>query len=131
MLRTGAAYGADWAFSKGCHEAQGTREIYYPYQATPEGTALASQYNSDWEHTKMYDRLEHGRSALLIAGRELNLPSTCLICWTKDGCISHLGRTDETGRTGIIISLAGHFKVPIYNLKREDHLNQWVKWLEK
>lgn len=131
ILRTGGGAGADWAFTKGCNSAKGTKEIYWPYQASQEALSLALRFNSEDMSTQVYLASELAVRGLYIAGKELNQPSTCLICWTPDGCTSHFTRSSETGRTGTAISIACYFKIPVYNLQQKDHLNQWIKWLEK
>ena len=55
-----------------------------------------------------------------ILGLELDCPTEFVVCWTPDGCESHLKRTSKTGGTGLAISLASKLGIPIYNLYNED-----------
>lgn len=131
ILRTSGVLGIDSAFDVGRITGQGVKECIYPYECTQEGLSLAASLHPNWKGTQPYDRTIHAATAHLVAGLELNLPSTCLITWTKDGCISHQTRTEETGYVGTAISVAEHFRVPIYNLNLPEHLKIWVDWLNK
>lgn len=131
ILRTGEAYGAEWAFKKGCHQAQGRKEIFMGYQETKESLALARQYHPDWMSYSIHERQQHSIKVHQVLGRSLNLPSKAIILWTMDGCITLAQRTQNTGHSVTAIAIANQFNIPVFNLKREDHLNQWIQWLEK
>lgn len=131
ILRSGGACGADLAFEYGCNKAQGAKEIFRPYQATLAAMELAAQFHPAWDRLPEYSKRLHGRNSFQVMGRDLVTPSSCLICWTPDGCIHHDQRSIETGGTGTAISIASKFKVPTYNLARKDHYELWSKWLNK
>ena len=126
ILRSGAAEGADTAFRKGAE----FEEIYYPSDCTEESIALARKYHGSWDSVGMFGKRLHGRNPFQVLGRNLNHLSEVLICWTPDGIIKHSERSIKTGGTGTAISIADVYGVPIFNLKREDHLRRIVNWLE-
>ena len=71
------------------------------------------------------------RNVCQIKGFNINENSNFVICWTKDGCESHLTRTRKTGGTGLAISVASKLGIPIYNLKNEESYNRLKKFVEK
>lgn len=130
ILRSGGAIGADLAFEYGCNKGNGNKEIYYANNATVEAMAIAQQFHPAWNRCSEYARKLHGRNAFQVLGLNLKTPSTCLVCWTPDGCINHSNRTINTGGTGTAISIANHYNIPVYNLQLGDHLNYWLRWLQ-
>lgn len=126
ILRSGGAEGMDKAFEKGALK----KEIYYASDATEESMAIASQFHPSWDSMKMYGRKLHGRNTFQVLGKSLDNPSDFLLCWTPCGSISHAERTRRTGGTGTALSIADHYGVQIFNLKREDHLKEILKWLK-
>ena len=131
ILRSGGAVGADLAFEYACNRANGQKEIYLPGQATEEAMALAGRFHNAWDHCSPYVKRLHGRNVFQVLGLDLNTPSKCVICWTPDGCHSHATRTRNTGGIGTAISVASHFKVPVYNLAHLPHHTMWTNWLNK
>ena len=132
ILRSGGAAGADLAFEYACNKVPGGRkEIYLAHQATEEAMTLVSQFHDAWDKCSPYIRQLHGRNAFQVLGLDLNTPSKCVICWTPDGCHSHATRTRNTGGIGTAISVASHFKVPVYNLAHLPHHTMWTNWLNK
>jgi len=129
-LRSGGAVGADNAFERGCKLGKGSKEIYKAEDCTPEAMKLASQFHPAWNRCTNYAKQLHGRNAFQVLGKDLSISSKFLICWTPDGCISHQDRSIKTGGTGTAISIADHYKIPIYNLKLEKDLEQ-IKLLLK
>lgn len=125
ILRSGGAEGADKAFAKGAHY----REIWYPSEATKESMAIAAMYHPAWESLNMFAKRLHGRNAFQVLGAYLKDPSKFVICWTPDGAINHAERSRSTGGTGTAISIASANGIPVYNLKREDHMEKILKWL--
>ena len=130
-LRSGHAVGADLAFEYGCDKGGGRKEIYLAYQATPEAMEMAAQFHPAWNNLQPYVKRLHGRNAFQILGLDLQTPSTCVVCWTKDGCTSHATRSIKTGGTGTAISIASHNQIPVYNLANAKHLEIWETWLER
>ena len=124
-LRSGGADGADKAFEAG---AGAMKEIYLAHHSTPEAEALASKFHPAWNRCSSFVRKLHGRNSFQVLGPALISPSTALVCWTPDGCISHAERTIKTGGTGTAISIANAYNVPIFNLQRADHYDIWMRW---
>ena len=126
VLRSGGASGADTAFSDGAGD---NKEIYTAnvsnfVSATIYSKAvnIASKVHPLWRKLPDYARKLHTRNVFQVLGSDLNTPSSFLICWTPDGCISHETRTIGTGGTGTAISIADLAGIPVLNLNRQDHL---------
>ena len=126
ILRSGAANGADTFFEQGAK----TKHIFLPwkgfnknastrYQISDEALALASEHHPAWDKLSEPARKLMGRNCYQVLGVELDTPSDFVLCWTPDGCESHLKRTSKTGGTGLAISLASKLSIPIYNLANE------------
>ena len=130
-LRSGGAIGADLAFEYGCGIYQGKKEIYFPHHATTEAMEMAAKFHPVWDRLSPYVRSLHARNAFQVLGLDLQTPSTCLICWTQDGCTSHAARSVKTGGTGTTISIASSHQIPVYNLVIPSHLETWKSWLNK
>jgi len=127
-LRSGGADGADSAFEVGCNSVGGRKEIFYARMCTPEAIEIAKQFHPAWHACTEFARKLHGRNAFQVLGSNLTSPSKVLICWTPDGCTSHVERSRNTGGTGTAISIAEHYGVPVYNLARADHFYKWFSW---
>jgi len=119
-LRSGGAVGADRAFERGAF--QGKRQIFFAKDATAEAMLIAAKFHPAWDKLTPYARKLHGRNVFQVMGINIDVPSKFLVCWTPDGAISNADRSIQTGGTGTAISVAEHFNVPIFNLKRQDHL---------
>lgn len=52
-----------------------------------------------------------------------------LLCYTRDGCESHLTRTRHTGGTGQAIALASRADIPVFNLATPSALSRLVAHL--
>lgn len=128
-LRSGGADGADDYFERGATR----KEIYLPwkmfnnnpsplFKVSQEAIALASEHHPAWDKLKDPVRKLMGRNATQVLGLELDTPSDFVVCWTPDGCESHLKRTAATGGTGLAITIASKRGIPIYNLANVDSL---------
>lgn len=126
VLRSGGAEGADKAFERG----SGYSSIYYASDATDEAMAIAAMYHPAWDRLSDYAKRLHGRNAFQVLGAYLKNPSEFVICWTQDGAICHEERTIKTGGTGTAISIASKNNIPVYNLKRKDHLERITNWIK-
>ena len=124
-LRSGGALGADQAFESGTTQAA----IYKAEHATPAAMKIAAQFHPVWHKCSEYARKLHGRNTFQVLGGKLNNPSTFLMCWTQDGCVTHATRTIKTGGTGTALSIADYYNVPIFNLGRPAHLSKVKGWL--
>ena len=132
-LRSGAAWGADTAFERGCDKAGGNKEIYLQwknfkdhtselYYISPEATELACEiYGRDrWKRAKGSTRAFMARNMYQVTGLELNEPSEFVVCWTPDGCNHHSTRKrgrDGTGGTGQAIAYASELDIPVFNIR--------------
>ena len=119
-LRSGGASGADTAFELGASATN----IYRAGDSTVESMAIAARFHPAWHRCSSYARQLHGRNTFQVLGKDLKTPSRFLICWTRDGCISHKTRTIQTGGTGTAISIADHYGVEIFNLACPEHLQR-------
>ena len=126
-LRSGGADGADSAFEKGAFER---KEIYYASDATPDAMEIARKHHPAWNRCSEYARRLHARNAFQILGKDLNSPSSFVICWTPDGAYSDRMRSIKTGGTGTAISIASTYGVPVFNLKYAPHLARLRKKLQ-
>lgn len=126
-LRSGGADGADKAFEAGATR----KEIFVANDATPAAKEIAARFHPAWFRCSEYAQKLHGRNAFQVLGRGLNWPSSFLLCWTPDGCISHDQRTIETGGTGTAISIADYYNVRVFNLAREEHIERMKVFLNK
>jgi len=124
ILRSGGADGADKEFEYGCDLVNGKKEIYLAKHCTLNAQKIALQFHPAWNRCSPYAQLLHGRNTFQVLGRDLSTSSNFLICWTQDGCKNHKTRTIKTGGTGTAISIADHYNVPIYNLKRKEDLEE-------
>lgn len=126
-LRSGGACGADTAFERGCTDAGGTKEIYLPWKSLNGNTSdlycpsdaamlIASELHNGWKHLKQPARLLMARNVHQVLGRDLATPSKFLVCYTRDGCISHAHYSRNTGGTGLAISLASLLNIPVFNM---------------
>lgn len=112
------AWGNPSIWNKPSKEALDTVEIYHKYGKNME------------------DRTKNlmGRNAHQVLGPDLKEHSKFVICWTQDGCIENSKRNYDkkigTGGTGQAISIADAYNIPIFNLKREDHLQKILNKLE-
>lgn len=126
ILRSGAANGADTFFEQGAKN----KHIFLPwkgfnknpsprFQISEEALALASEHHPAWSMLSQPVQKLMARNCYQVLGVELDTPSDFVVCWTPDGCESHLTRTSKSGGTGLAISLASKSSIPIYNLANE------------
>lgn len=124
ILRSGGASGADSAFEVGISDPL-KKEIYLPwkgfngnksvfYNVSREALQLAERYHPGWSYVSSGGRLLHGRNVYQVLGRDLNTPSSFVVCWTKDGKAS--------GGTGQAIRIALANSIPIFNLKNSNEM---------
>jgi hypothetical protein len=125
ILRSGHADGADKSFEFGCRSASGDMEIFLAKHATVEAIEFAKPFHPAWHRLKPFIRKLMGRNVFQILGHSMNNPVDFVICWTPDGCICHADRNIRTGGTGMAISIASTYGVPVYNLARPAHHKLW------
>jgi len=122
-LRSGGAIGADRAFESNAV----LKQIFYEEDATTEVIEIAASFHPAWHNCKPRARRLHGRNVFQVLGRDLNSPSSFVVCWTPDGCTTDKARSITTGGTGTAISVADHYKIPVFNLARPDHKSTFIK----
>jgi hypothetical protein len=128
VLRSGGSRGADTAFESGAGDS---KEIYltsigdtadrFVYD---KARRLAAMYHPAWVRLPEVSQKFHTRNAFQVLGMDMQTPSNMIICWTKDGCVSHYTRDLSTGGTGTAISIAFYKDIPILNLARP--MDMWV-----
>lgn len=127
-LRSGHADGADNAFESGCDSHKGAKEIYLPWvgfnyapkddprfmvpEFTLELRAIAMEAHPAWNRCSEAARKLHMRNVPQVLGQTLRVPSTLVICWTKDG--------RGEGGTGQAIRISQTYGVPHYDLGSKD-----------
>lgn len=134
-LRSGHAYGADYAFELG---AAGRAELYLPsakfnshletfgkvYERPElEAFQISSVVHPSWMLLSDFVMRLHARNAHQILGPKLKTPSRFVVCWTPDGATKETTRA--TGGTGQAIRIAALYEIPVFNLQRDDHYD-WV-----
>lgn len=141
-LRSGGAPGADETFERGCDSVNGPKEIYLPwknfnynestlYPASDDAKKIAQELYPAWNFVKEPVRLLMSRNVHQVLGKDLNTPSTFLICYTPDGCTSFEQYGKKTGGTGLAIALASIRNIPIFNLRLPTHFDDCVDYLSK
>lgn len=126
-LRSGGAVGADRAFENTAVR----KSIFYAKDCTSKAEKIASKFHPAWNRCSSFARKLHGRNAFQVLGKNLNDPSSFLICWTPDACTCHRDRTIRTGGTGTAISIADNYGVKVWNLANKSHADHWKLSLEK
>ncbi len=134
VLRSGGAAGADRAFMRGAHAADGDFEVYLPdggYRGfedlTPGGPSpaayeLARRTHPAWARCSARVRALHARNSHQILGPDLDDPVRFVLCWTPDGSLD--GSSRASGGTGQALRLAAQRGIPVLNLAREEHREQ-------
>jgi hypothetical protein len=129
ILRSGGAIGADIAFENGADPTK--CKIYKANDATIETFQIAQKFHPAWEKCSNYVQKLHARNVFQILGDDLKTPSNFVICWTPDGAINHIQRSIKTGGTGLAISIAYSYNIPVFNLQRLDHRNKLINFCQK
>jgi hypothetical protein len=138
-LRSGGADGADLAFELGCNYAKGAKEIYLPWKRfnnsnselhhiPDQAFVIAAAYHPAWTRLKEPSKKLMARNVQQVLGKNLDTPSSFVVCWTPDGCTSHETRSQKTGGTGQAISIASKSKILIFNLQHKDAIEQIEKF---
>ena len=129
-LRSGLAEGADQAFHVGATIAKGQQENYIPWKGFNGANAqaivapdlpnweialgISSQFHPAWDKCSEGAKKLHGRNLYQVAGKNLDLPVDCVVCWTKNG--------EEVGGTAQAMRIAKHLEIPIFNLAFNEHI---------
>lgn len=141
ILRSGYADGADIAFHMGAIMASkgiGNQENYLPWpefnNCPPhmgivasdlpnwkEAIRVAASIHPNWNSCSTGAQKLLARNTYQIAGKDLDLASNCVICWTPNG--------QEVGGTAQAIRLAKTLNIPVFNLALADaaeRLNEFI-----
>ena len=124
-VRSGHADGADWAFEKG---SQQRCIAYLPWQnfnsnLKSNARIVVVPYDDKYyEITKTFHpnakALSRGavllmnRNSCQVLGLNLDKPTNCIVCWTKDG--------NDSGGTGQALRIAKFYNIPIFNMFYQD-----------
>lgn len=139
ILRSGGAVGADTAFAMG---AGSKKQIFVPwsgynghkkeFEIDKRAMMIAAQHHPAWHNLHSSVRALMARNVHQVLGPNLTLDkkSKFLICWTPDGCETTEARTIETGGTGLAISVACSFNVPVYNIKNKISLENVENFID-
>jgi hypothetical protein len=120
-LRSGHAPGMDQAFETG---AGCNAEVYLPWPSFEHSESLeadvivdrptsaayniAARFHPAWDRASKGARALHARNVHQVLGRDCDMPSGFVLCWTLNG--------EVRGGTGQAIRVAREYGVPIYNL---------------
>lgn len=116
------------------------KEIYLPWTNFNKNNSQSiipdkhPAYEIARDHHLAWDRLNQpvkklmARNVLQVLGNNLDSPSLFMVCYTKDGCESHVTRTSKTGGTGLAISVASKAGIPIFNLKNCSSLDKLIQF---
>ena len=140
-LRSGGADGADMAFEgaysenfcisyRPWHILHKNTQRKYTREQMDAGQGLASRFHGNWSACSSFVRRLHGRSSFQVLGVNLDSPVDFVICWTPDGCESHLTRSIKTGGTGTAIAIASTNGIPVFNLKNADAIDRLHQFLK-
>lgn len=115
-LRSGGAAGADTAFET---SAGDRKEIFLPTNndIPQEAFEIAATYHPTWGGLKPFVKKLHARNVQQILGKNLDIKTQFVVCWTPDGAETQTTR--ETGGTGQAIRIANAYSIPVYNLFNE------------
>lgn len=137
-LRSGAAPGADEYFELG---ASDKKQIFVPwngfqghkleFQVWDECYDLAAKHHPGWAYLSHGAKALMARNVLQVLGPNIDDPSEFVICWTQDGAYTKAMRGRKTGGTGLAISIASEYGVPVFNLQNKIHRNFVINTLIK
>jgi len=142
-LRSGGANGADSAFEKGCCVVNGKKEIYLPWKGfngnksdlyeIPDAAFIQAEIfymPSRWKHCKQSVKKLMARNMQQVRGKNLDVKTDFVICWTPDGCETLTDRKRTTGGTGQAIAYADALNIPVFNLANEGTIKRITKHIE-
>lgn len=137
-LRSGGAEGADTAFYLGAVRVAGPREIYIPWDGfngmKANGTTvlhcvnqkaldLAAEVHPNWAACSQGAKQLHARNGFQVLGRNLDDPSSRVVCWTPGG--------KGGGGTGQALRIARAMDIPIDDLGDPEVLAMYQAQLQQ
>lgn len=148
ILRSGGAAGADSAFERGCDRAQGTKQIFIPWNGfkprpdTPDirrttnerGVLMPAhpveaeeisarfwpQSHVRWSSLKSSTRALMSRNTCQILGPTLELPAQFVLFWKPTD-----GRTSGTGHA---LRIAGAYEVQCVRVAARTQVSEFAEW---
>jgi hypothetical protein len=156
ILRSGGAIGADSAFADGWDDANWSEdnnepskyeiERYIPWEGfndlyssttgvylmsnLPINTTaqdIAKEIHPNWHRLSKGAKALHTRNVYQVLGKNLNTPSTGLICWAP---IVGGNPSNVMGGTRTAVEIALQHNVPVFNLNYIEHFNKFKEWVE-
>lgn len=82
---------------------------------------IAGNFHKGWLGLDHTSKQLMSRNVNQVLGDDLKSPVDFVLCWTKDGCISHEERSRITGGTGQALSIADSKGIEIFNLQNKEH----------
>lgn len=129
VLRSGGADGADLAFERGA----GAKEVYLPWVGfngsssgllpLPEAFRVAEKYHPRWNYLNQGSKKLMARNVHQVLGRDLNTPSSFIVCWTPCG--------SGSGGTGQALRIARDYGIPVFDCGRFGSVAECVPELRK
>ena len=124
VLRSGGAVGADSAFEAGVSEPS-LKEIYLPWRgfnqkhSQHEGVdskalEMAARFHPAWDELSTGARELHARNCYQVLGKDLDDPSSFIVCWTKGAKLM--------GGTAQALRMVKTYGIPVFNLANDKHL---------
>jgi hypothetical protein len=145
ILRSGAAKRMDESFEDGATNT----EIYLPWKGFMKHRTGIYEYTeeqiqfAEYLVWKVYPVLVQDKTHLELFRRNVFQciglstcvedadPSKFLLCWTPDGCVDMASyKWGETGGTGVAIMVAREFDIPVFNMRRKEHMKMVLAHLD-
>lgn len=145
ICRSGAAERMDESFEAGAKNA----EIYLPWRGFMKHKTGLYDYTNEqimfaeylvWKvypvlvrnptHMQLFRRNVFQCVGLATCVEDAD-PSKFLLCWTPDGCVDMASyKFGTTGGTGIAIMVAREFDIPVFNMRRKEHMKMVLEHLD-
>lgn len=138
ILRSGHAQGADQAFERGCDRVRGQKEIYLPWNGFEGSNSnlvlednmafnIGEKFHPYWSKLSAGAKKLQARNSHQVLGKDLNTPSSFILCWTKNG--------KGQGGTGQAIRIGKHYNIPIFDAGKykdiEELKNEFKKFIKE
>ena len=94
------------------------------YGYNTKANEIAAKFHPNWHNLKPTVRQLHSRNVGQVLGQDLKIPSSFVLCWTKNG--------SGSGGTGQAVRIAHHYNVPVVNIRDGNGWNnlpkehQWI-----
>lgn len=124
ILRSGGAEGSDSLFYDGLKDKTNS-EIYLPWknynksvvnplfkfsnEIEEKSELIAGNHHPAWSSCNGSVRKLHSRNALIILGKDINIPCKFVVCYTEN---------EEYGGTSLGLRIAKTYNIPVFNLAK-------------